>query len=93
MALGILEDFSYQSRKTLLRRGDSIFLFTDGITEAVNEKEELFSEERTEKALSELKDKTVEETVAGVMEEIRAFSKGVEQFDDITIMMLRFYGG
>lgn len=92
MALGVMEDFLYQSKKIVLQKGDTIFLYTDGVTEATNEKEALFSEKRLEKEISVLKDKPIEEFAAGVMEKIRAFCQGVPQTDDITMMLLRFFG-
>ena len=92
MALGIIEDFSYQSKKIHIGKGDTIFLYTDGVTEAMNEKYELFSEKRLEDEIAALKDKPVQEVVAGIMEKVMAFSEGVPQTDDITMMILRFYG-
>lgn len=92
MALGVMEDFQYTSKQIVLEKGTTIFLYTDGITEAMSEREELFSEERLENELSVLKDKSTQEMAAGIMERIRIFSEGVPQFDDITMMMLRFYG-
>jgi sigma-B regulation protein RsbU (phosphoserine phosphatase) len=91
IALGIMEDFSYESRKIVLQEGDSIFVYTDGVTEALNEKDEFFSEQRMIKELAVLRQGPVEEVVAGMFEKIRAYSKGVEQADDITMMVLRFY--
>ena len=93
MALGVIEDFSYQSKKIILQKGETIFLYTDGATEAMNEREELFSEKRLENEIAALKDKPVQEVVAGIMEKVNAFSKGVPQTDDITMRILRFYGG
>lgn len=92
MALGVMEDFQYTSKRIVLEKGTTIFMYTDGITEAMSEREELFSEERLEKELSVLKDKSTREMAAGIMERIKTFSEGVPQFDDITMMMLRFYG-
>jgi sigma-B regulation protein RsbU (phosphoserine phosphatase) len=92
MALGVMEDFKYTSKRIILEKGTTIFMYTDGVTEAMNEREELFSEERLEKELSVLKDKSTQEMIADIMERIRIFSKGVPQFDDITMMMFRFYG-
>jgi len=90
--LGIDEDFSYQSKKTCLKKDDTIFLYTDGVTEAMNEKQELFSSARLEEDLIALKDKPVERMAGGIMERIEAFSRGVSQTDDITMLILRFYG-
>lgn len=92
MALGVMEDFSYQSKKIFLQKGETIFLYTDGVTEAMNEKEELFSEERLKKDINALKDKPIQEVVAGITEKVKAFSQGVPQTDDITMMILKFYG-
>jgi sigma-B regulation protein RsbU (phosphoserine phosphatase) len=92
MALGIQGDLSYQSKKLVLQRGDSIFLYTDGVTEAMNEREVLFSEKRMEKSLETVKEKPVEEVVDALLEKIMAFARGVPQHDDITMMMLKFYG-
>ncbi len=92
MALGVMEDFQYTSKKIVLEKGTTIFMYTDGITDAMSEREELFSEERLEKELSVLKDKSTKEMAAGIMERIRIFTEGVPQFDDITMLMLRFYG-
>ena len=93
MALGIDEDFSYQSKTVVLEKGESIFLYTDGVTEAMNEKEELFTEQRMEKELAVLKESPVEDVINGMLEKIEAYSKGVEQHDDITMLILKYYGG
>ncbi len=93
MALGIDEDFSYQSKRLVLQKGESIFLYTDGVTEAMKSKEELFTEQRMEKELAVLKERPVKEVINGMLEKVEAFSEGVEQHDDITMLILRFYGG
>jgi sigma-B regulation protein RsbU (phosphoserine phosphatase) len=92
MILGVMEDFSYQSKKIVLQKGESIFIYTDGVTEAMNEKEELFSEKRLEQALASVKQRSIEGIIAGISEKIRVFSRGTQQTDDITVMILRFYG-
>jgi sigma-B regulation protein RsbU (phosphoserine phosphatase) len=92
MALGIDEDFSYQSKTIVLQEGESIFLYTDGVTEAMNEKEELFTEKRMEKELATLKESPVKEVINGMLEKVDAFSGDAEQHDDITMLILKFYG-
>ncbi len=93
MALGVMEDFHYKSKKVVLRKGDTLFLYSDGVTEAMSEKDELFTEERLEKELKLLRDKPIQELINGIMDKLRAFSKGAPQSDDITMMRLKFYGG
>jgi sigma-B regulation protein RsbU (phosphoserine phosphatase) len=58
----------------------------------MNEKDELFTEERLEKELNLQRDKLIEELINGIMERLRAFSKGAPQSDDITMMGLKFQG-
>lgn len=90
--LGVMDDFAYQSRKITLQKGDTLLLYTDGVTEAVNKELELFSEHRLEDALAALKDKTIEEMVGGIVEKAKDFSQGVPQADDMTMLILRYHG-
>jgi serine phosphatase RsbU (regulator of sigma subunit) len=55
-------------------------------------KDELFTEERLEKELKVLKGKPIQRLINGIIEKLRAFSKGAPQSDDITMMKLKFYG-
>jgi phosphoserine phosphatase RsbU/P len=92
MALGVMEDISYRSRKTTLHKGETLFLYTDGVTEAMNSAQELFSEERLIRELTILKDEPTEKLIQGVMKKVRAFCAGVPQTDDITMMRIKYYG-
>jgi sigma-B regulation protein RsbU (phosphoserine phosphatase) len=92
MALGVVEGFAYQSRELVLQAGESLFLYTDGVTEAMNEKAELFSEQRLEGAIRKLRQKPVREFISGISREVEEFSKGVPQADDMTMIVLKFYG-
>jgi len=67
-------------------------LYTDGVTEAMNEKNELFSEGRLITVVTASEGKSVQETIDGVMGEIGRFSLNTPQADDITMMMIRFNG-
>lgn len=88
--LGIRPTFTYQSASFQLAPGDGLFVYTDGITEALNTENELFSDERLEEALRSLTGASAGEMVAGVMERVRAFAAGADQADDIAAMGLRF---
>lgn len=92
LALGVEENFIYTSKTVTLYRGDTVFLFTDGVTEADNQKRELFSDQRLLKILSSMKGLPVEAIIETVMNEIRSFTKGMPQADDITMMVLRYNG-
>ncbi|MFH1350058.1 MAG: SpoIIE family protein phosphatase [Pseudomonadota bacterium] len=92
MALGVMEDFSYQSRKVFLKKGDVLFSYTDGVTEAMNQRGDLFSESRLKKELMVLRNSSLEQITDGIMDKARAFSQGLPQTDDITILILRYKG-
>ena len=92
LILGVEKDFQYRSKTARLEKGEALFLYTDGVTEAANAGEEMFSEAGLENRLSDLTDRPVEEIVSGVMEAVDAFVKDASQADDITMMALKFYG-
>lgn len=92
IALGVVEGAEFQSRTIALDRGDRLFLYTDGITEAVSRQSEFFTEIRLEKGLALLKGLPLEELIAGIMKEVETFALGAPQADDITIMALEFKG-
>ncbi|MBW1779793.1 MAG: SpoIIE family protein phosphatase [Deltaproteobacteria bacterium] len=92
LALGIVGEVSYQSKKTWLKAGDTMFLYTDGVTEAMNRKKELFTQKRLEQGLSVLRDRPLDQMAAGIMARIKDFSGGAPQTDDITMLILRYHG-
>ncbi len=92
LVLGAMENAVYETGQTRLQPGESIFLYTDGVTEAVNEREELFSDQRLRTEIASLQGNPPGEVVARVAEEIVRFSHHVPQADDITMMMIKFHG-
>ena len=92
LMLGVKEDFTYQSGKIDLKKGEIIFLFTDGVTEAMNPNDQLFSNERLEQSLAGLKDKDLTDIIHEIRSEIETFARGTPQSDDITMLALKFYG-
>ena len=89
MALGVQAEFSYATGKVRLGRGDTLFLSTDGITEAVNPQDELFSKSRLEAVLRDAVDRPITALVDGVAEAVKTFADAAPQSDDITAMALR----
>lgn len=89
---GVMEHITYNTEQLVLQSDDALFMFTDGVTEAMNERSELFSDERLEKEIVALKEKPVQEIVAGVTEKVISFTHGVPQSDDITMMIVKFKG-
>lgn len=87
-----MEQMSYRESKVQLDRGDVIFGYTDGITEAHNDQEELFSDDRLQNFLKTNDFVDPKQTVEAIIDEVRTFENGVEQFDDITAICLEYKG-
>jgi len=90
--VGAMEGVKFTKGEYTLAPGDVIFLYTDGVTEAMNPEDELFSERRLKECLSKLTDKSVVEIVEKVRDEIKLFVRDREQSDDITMLALKFRG-
>lgn len=90
--LGAMEDASFAMKRIVLAPGESLLLYSDGVTEAMNERDELYSEERLLEFLGEIGSKSPEKTVEAVMENVLTFAGKAPQADDITMMMVRFSG-
>ncbi|MFO7539017.1 MAG: PP2C family protein-serine/threonine phosphatase [Chloroflexota bacterium] len=86
--LGVMEELTWQERRLHLSAGDRLLLYTDGVTEAQNEADELFTEAR----LTEVVRANGEETAAGwqtaVLDAVTRFSHQAPQFDDITLLTI-----
>ena len=89
-ALGIDEEATFTADRFLLAPGESLFLYTDGVTEAFNSNEELFDEQRLEKELSIHGREPVQDMVLKVLKAVNDFSGSHPQSDDITILALQY---
>jgi sigma-B regulation protein RsbU (phosphoserine phosphatase) len=63
-------------------------MYTDGITEAFNDRHQFFSDERLQKEVSLQKSRSIQDLASHVMDRVRNYSSGTEQLDDITIMSI-----
>ncbi len=84
------EDTFYRQQEIELQPGDELFLYTDGVTEAVNNKEELFTAPRLLETANTNLDKPLKEFTTAIKSEIDKFADGAEQADDITMLALRY---
>lgn len=84
-----LEGYQYRSEEIQLSRGDEMFFYTDGVTEATNVHNELFGEERLLRCLDSCPDELLANQLAILKKDIDTFVGKREQFDDITIMAMR----
>ena len=91
--LGGWEDWQYIQQEIQLAQGDTIFLYTDGVTEAVNSAGKMYSFEYLQQFLNELdKNSAAEKILEEVHKSLQNFSKGAEQADDITMLAVKFEG-
>ena len=86
--LAALENYEFTIYTTQINPGDVLYLYTDGVTEAVNRHEELFSPERLLEYLNTLPEQTKPDSIMKLVEhEVEKFAKGAEQADDITMLL------
>ena len=89
-----LEGMRYESDRLRLEPGDTLFLYTDGVTEALDPNEELFGEDRLKAALNrdEAKELKMNELLPYIRAALRDFADGAEQADDITMLGITYRG-
>lgn len=93
IAIGAFGMSKYKNTEIKLKKGDSIFVYTDGVAEATDAKNELFGTERTVDALNAIPEGVSQkEVLAGVRVAVDAFVKEAPQFDDLTMLGLKYYG-
>jgi sigma-B regulation protein RsbU (phosphoserine phosphatase) len=87
-----MEGMMFKDHEFVMQPGDSLFMYTDGVAEATNSENELFGAERMIDSLNKDPDAMPEQVLQNVMEGINDFVKGEEQFDDITMLSLKYFG-
>lgn len=93
LVLAGMEGIRYRQYEIMLEPGDGLYLYTDGVTEATNEENTLYGEDRLRDILNRHKDDTPQMLLQVVKEDIDAFVKDAPQFDDITMLALIFENG
>ena len=93
LVLAGMEDIKYKKNELKLSAGDEIFLYTDGVTEATNEDDALYGEERLLSFLNTLGDISSQEICNAVKEDVSRFVGETPQSDDITMLCLKYNGG
>lgn len=84
-----MEDIIYQQVEITLQPGDELFLYTDGVTEAVDLEDKLFGSQLLLEVANKYLDLPLKKFITSVKWEIDRFSNGAEQSDDITMLSLR----
>ena len=87
-----MEGVRFRQHEFELRPGDCLFVYTDGVAEATDLKPELFGEERMLRALNDTPAAPPRELLKTVKASIDGFVGEAEQFDDITMLCLEYFG-
>ena len=88
LMLAGMEGTVYKEYKAQLNKGDKLFVYTDGVTEATNASNELYGEERLLKALQGTTELSTKDVLKAVRKDIDNFVQDAPQFDDITMLQL-----
>jgi anti-sigma regulatory factor (Ser/Thr protein kinase) len=90
--IGCMENINYKEKSIMLNPGDIIYVYTDGVTEANNRNHELFGEKRMLEALDLPCNGDMILLNKNIRDSINAFIDGSQQFDDITMLNLKYNG-
>ena len=87
-----LEGIPYTQESIQLSKGDCIYLYTDGVPDTINMQEKMYGEERLESVLNLHNQETPEEILKAIAEELVIFAGEAEQFDDVTMLCMKYKG-
>lgn len=85
-----MEGIMYRENEITLNKGDRIFLYTDGVTEATDKNEALYGEDRLQSYINKNKNLKAEELLLGLKKDIDLFVGEAPQFDDITMLVFDY---
>jgi len=92
IVIGGMEGIDYRQYEIDLEPGDRLFLYTDGVPEAADARNNMFGTDRMIKALNIDSDASPRVLLENVYEAVKGFVKGAEQFDDLTMLCLEYNG-
>ncbi|MBQ3460692.1 MAG: PP2C family protein-serine/threonine phosphatase [Solobacterium sp.] len=92
LVVGALEGSKYTTYEIDLSEGDTVYVYTDGVPEAIDAERHQYGTDRLIRALNESGASDCEELLAAVSRDIASFTGDVERFDDITMLAFRYFG-
>ncbi len=92
MPLGSLNGIKYSKYEFVMEPGSAIYLYTDGVTEATNNVNDMYGTERMLAALNNTSDENPEKLLKAVKDDIKVFVAEAPQFDDITMLCIKYNG-
>jgi sigma-B regulation protein RsbU (phosphoserine phosphatase) len=88
--IGLFDDYDYQMQNATMLPGSTLFLYTDGLTEARNAGRRLFGHKRLTELMAHCAEKNPKEIVSTVIAEVEQFAGPTEQSDDLTLLVIRY---
>ena len=92
LVVGAMGGIRYRNYELRLYPGSKLFIYTDGLMEAADEKDGIFGSERALETLNRAKDAPPQELLEYVKSEVKRFEGGAPRFDDLTLLCLEYYG-
>ena len=89
LPVGVFDDYTYSLQETQIAPGSTIFLYTDGLTEAMNSAHKQFGLDRVKTVLASCADKQPQEILETVTDAVHGFVKDAEQSDDLTMLAIK----
>lgn len=89
VALGLLKDTKYNIMDISLKKGEKLFLYSDGVTEAQNKSEEFFGQERLEKLIKDSSKLSARESGENIIKHVSAFAEKSNPQDDLSMVILK----
>lgn len=92
LVAGVMEDVTYTTKSLIMSPGDTLFIYTDGVTEAMDSEKSLYSDEYLLKTLGDCGRLNAKDMLARVEHSIKTFTGGAAQSDDITMLAMQYLG-
>ena len=93
IVMGVMDEIDpYKERRFKLNPGDSLFVYTDGVPDAINSEGKFFSEDSMMSVLNENPEASAEETIKHMRTSIETFVGEADRFDDVTMLSFKYFG-
>lgn len=90
--IGLVEIATYTSARIQLEPGDTLLMYTDGVTEAEDRNRNLFQDGRLKEVLAQHHDSSLDTLQSGIFDAVEKFTEGASQSDDVTLLVVRYRG-
>ncbi len=87
--LGCLPDSDFEDEKISVKNNDVLVIYSDGISEAMNESEEEYGEERLRKLISNHIEESPDKIIENILSDVSKFVGKASQWDDMTLMIIK----